>query len=382
MPSHCPKALRRIRWLLALLSTIFVANAVAAATRVMIVGDSTASSYPQSRYPRTGWGQVLDRFLVAELPVLNRAVSGRSTRSYVDEGYFASAMAELGAGDLLLIQFGHNDAKIEDPERYADSRVDYPAGLRRFIEAARSHGATPVLITPVARRVFDAALHAEDSHGDYDDAVRRLAQAEGVALIDLNRRSMDWLEALGAEASKAYYLHDPAIGLADDTHFHRRGAMAIACMVAGDLLSLGLITAEQTTRDTDCGVPANQRLRLANQAQPSLIEQADIIAQEQPGPHGGDGLSLGSSFFADAPGLAMAVRRRVLHQGASIGLHGHGKDEVYYIISGRAELTVDGRAHVVGPGTAILTRDGSSHSLRQLGTEDLSLLIVYGRSPP
>jgi lysophospholipase L1-like esterase/mannose-6-phosphate isomerase-like protein (cupin superfamily) len=353
-----------------------------AARQILIVGDSTASSYPQSRYPRTGWGQALEQFLSRDVQVVNRAVSGRSTRSYGDEGHFDAAMAELRADDLLLIQFGHNDAKREDPQRYADPMTDFPAGLRRFVDAARARGAIPVLLTPVARRAFDEHGHALDTHGDYDDAVRALARSADVALIDLGQRSMDWLEALGPEASKAYYLHDADIDRADDTHFHERGAVAIACMITGDLLALALIEPGQTTRDSDCGVPAGWSARHTQQRWPSLIEQSEVLAAVQPGPHGGNGISLGSPLFASAPELAIAVRRRVLHAGASIGVHGHGKDEIYYVISGRGELTLDGQAHLVGPGSAILTRDGSSHSLRQIGTEDLTLLIVYGRSAP
>ncbi|MGE4069941.1 MAG: GDSL-type esterase/lipase family protein [Lysobacterales bacterium] len=366
----------------ALVCSLCLCSAAAAARQVLIVGDSTASEYPQSRYPRTGWGQVLYRFLSDELHVLDRAVSGRSTRSYIAEGHADAAIAELHAGDLLLIQFGHNDEKQEDPTRYSDAAHDFPAGLQRFVDGARAHGATPVLITPVARRAFDAQGRAVDTHGDYDDAVRTLAASAGVALVDLTRRSMDWLEALGPEASKAYYLHDAAIGLADDTHFHERGAVAIACLVTADLIALNLIEAAQTRRDSDCGVPIDGYQRRSTQAHPSVLEHADVIAQVQPGPHGGNGITLGSALFQDAPALAFAVRRRVLHIGASIGVHGHGKDEVYYVISGQGELTLDGQPHRVQPGSAILTRDGSSHSLRQIGSEDLVLLIVYGRAPP
>jgi lysophospholipase L1-like esterase/mannose-6-phosphate isomerase-like protein (cupin superfamily) len=357
-------------------------SAAGAARQVLIVGDSTASEYPQSRYPRTGWGQVLNRFLTDELQVLNRAISGRSTRSYIAEGHADAAIAELQAGDLLLIQFGHNDEKHEDPARYADAAQGYPAGLRRFVDGARARGATPVLITPVARRAFAEQGAAADTHGDYDDAVRTLAASTGVALIDLTGRSMDWLEALGPDASKAYYLHDAAIGLADDTHFHERGAVAIACLVTADLIALNLIEARQTRRDSDCAASVGGPQGRAAQVHPSVLEHADVIAQVQPGPHGGNGITLGSALFQDTPGLAFAVRRRVLHTGASIGVHWHGKDEVYYVISGQGELTLDGQLHRVRPGSAILTRDGSSHSLRQIGSEGLVLLIVYGRAPP
>jgi lysophospholipase L1-like esterase/quercetin dioxygenase-like cupin family protein len=360
-----------------------VAQAAGAAPpqRLVIAGDSTASSYEPARHPRMGWGQVLDRFLAPGIDVLNRAVSGRSTRSYVDLGHFEPLAAELRPGDVLLIQFGHNDEKQEDPTRYTEPREAFPAGLRRFVEAARRAGARPVLLTPVARRRFDAQGRMVDTHGEYADAVRKLAAAESVPLVDLGRLSFDYFDALGPEASKAYFLHDPVLGLADDTHFSERGAVAVACLVAGGLIERGLLATTDLVRDADCGVPADHRERHAAQARPSLIEHQDRIAVVQPGPHGGHGMTIASPFFKEAPGFGFAVRRRVLRDGASIGLHAHGKDEVYYVLSGRGELSLDGELHTVVPGTAILTRDGSTHALRQVGSEDLAILIVYATTP-
>lgn len=345
--------------------------------RIVIAGDSTASSYEQSRHPRMGWGQVLDRFLVPEITVLNRAVSGRSTKSYVDLGHFDPLARELRPGDLLLIQFGHNDAKADDPLRYADPEIAYPAGLKRFIDAARQAGARPVLLTPVTRRYFDAAGRVTDHHGPYAAAMRTLATRERVPLLDLTKRSMDYVQALGPDASKAYYLHDPVIGLVDDTHFTERGALAMACIVSGGLIELGLLQTSDTRRDTSCAVPIDVDARKAAQTRPSIIEHEDRITVQQPGPHGGQGITTASPFFEGAEDFALAFRRRVLRDGASIGLHAHGRDEVYYVLSGRGELVLDGKVHVLVPGMAVLTRDGSTHALRQIGTEALAILIVY-----
>lgn len=365
-----------------LLLVCFLAPAplhAAAVERLVIAGDSTASSYPPARHPRTGWGQVLGEFL--DLPVENRAISGRSTRSYADEGHLAALGETLRSGDLLLIQFGHNDQKADDPRRYAEPRHDFPAGLRRMLALARERGATPVLLTPVARREFDAEGRVRDTHGDWAAAVRRLAGEESVPLIDLDAASRRWLQALGVDGSLAYYLHEPAIALADNTHFHRRGALAIACLVADALTAQQLVPAERKRRDTDCGVPADAAAPARPQAHPSLIEHLDLGALLQPGPHGGDGPTIASPLFTSAPGLALALRRRVLLPGASIGLHAHGKDEIYLVLAGHGELTLDGQRHLLGPGHAVLTRDGSTHSLRQTGSEPLQLLIVFGKAP-
>lgn len=349
--------------------------------RIFVAGDSTASSYGADRWPRTGWGQVLAQWFGPEVAVHNHAVSGRSTLSYRDLGHEATLLAALGTGDVLLIQFGHNDQKQDDPARYTDPQQAFPAGLRRLLEQARARGARPVLITPVARRQFDAAGVAQDTHGAYAEAVRAVAVDTRTPLIDLGQRSLDALNQLGPEASKAYYLHDPVSGLADDTHFHVRGALLMACLVVDGLRQHGLLENITLQRDADCGVPADQSARRAAQVRPSVIQHAGALERAQPGPHGGHGPTIAAPFFADQPDLDLIFRQRTLRAGGSIGLHAHGKDEIYYVVSGRGELTLDGKASVLTPGHAVLTRDGSTHSLRQIGSEDLVILIVY-RKPP
>ncbi len=115
----------------------------------------------------------------------------------------------------------------------------------------------------------------------------------------------------------------------------------------------------------------------------SVIQHDADVAVSQPGPYNGGGQSTGHAFFKDAPNPEIGFRKRVLHPGAAIGYHLHDGsepglgDEVYYIVSGHGELTLDGKKQEIGPGTAILTRLGSSHGLRQLGSEDLVILMAW-----
>jgi quercetin dioxygenase-like cupin family protein len=109
----------------------------------------------------------------------------------------------------------------------------------------------------------------------------------------------------------------------------------------------------------------------------SYVEDETTIAVAQPGPHEGTGTTTAYPFFADADDLGFVFRKRALHPGASIGEHVNDKDEVYYVLSGRGELTLQGAVREVGPGDAVLTRDGDSHALRQLGDEDLVILVLY-----
>ena len=113
----------------------------------------------------------------------------------------------------------------------------------------------------------------------------------------------------------------------------------------------------------------------------SYVQQARDIAIEQPGPHEGSGTTTAYPFFEDAGGFDIVFRQRALHPGASIGEHRNDKDEIYYVLSGRGELLLDGRRREVAAGDAVLTRDGSTHALFQRGEEDLVIIVVYRKRP-
>jgi len=350
------------------------------AHRVFIAGDSTASAYGPERAPRTGWGQALPGFLDKTWEVRNHAQSGRSSRSFIEQGWLEGIAMELRKGDVLLIQFGHNDEKVEDPARYNEPLHDFPQWLMRYVALAREHGATPILVTPVARREFDNR-QLLDTHGLYAQAVRDLAAREHVGLIDLTASSMDWLRALGDGPSKAFYMHVPEQDQADDTHFQASGATAVACLVVAGWKRLDPSLQAQVVRDTDCGARPTALADLEAQAHPSSVIDEHGLAAPQPGPHGGTGETTAYPFFADAADVPFIFRKRVLHRGASTGLHQHDKDEIYYVLAGHGIYTLDGKTHEVHAGSAMLTRPGSTHSIRQDGDEDLQLLIMYRRDP-
>ena len=109
----------------------------------------------------------------------------------------------------------------------------------------------------------------------------------------------------------------------------------------------------------------------------SMIQHDADVAKEEPGTHNGGGQTIGYSFFAKAPGLPFVFRKRALHPGSGIGLHTQTEDEVYYVLSGKGEMILDGERVEMTRGTAILTRTGSSHSTKQVGSEDLVIIITY-----
>lgn len=213
---------------------------------IHLIGDSTMSTYPDDYYPRMGWGQVLDTLFNAEVAVNNRAVSGQSTRSFISRGHWASVIEQIREDDYLFIQFGHNDQKQDNPEKYAAAEGEFQDNLRLFVRVARQKGCHPVLLTPVTRRRFRNGV-PYSSHEGYPEAVRHVAEEEKVPLIDLHTRSLNELATLGPEGSKALYLwldsgryaHWPQ-GQRDDTHFSEYGALQVSRWAAEAIVDLNL----------------------------------------------------------------------------------------------------------------------------------------------
>ena len=199
-------------------------------TTIHLMGDSTmAEKDLTGGNPERGWGMMLPNFVDDSFQVVNYAQNGRSTKSFIDRGLWDKVYDALQPGDYVFIQFGHNDAKADDPERYAPAFGAYQDNLRRFIRGAREKGATPVLLTPVARRWFKDGKLDRNCHTDYPAAMKQVADEMGVTLLDITTASLDWLESLGDEASKAYFMI--STGKDDNTHTIARGARKVTELV-------------------------------------------------------------------------------------------------------------------------------------------------------
>ena len=204
---------------------------------IYIIGDSTVDD---NQPPFRGWGWALPEFVREGVAVHNHALSGRSSRSFREEGLFLPVEKALAAGDLLLIQFGHNDEK--DDERHTDPDTTFPQELWRYCETALNRGAQPVLLTPVCRRFFvgpDSMLY---THGEYPRAVRQLAAAKGLPLCDLKKDSRDLYLSLGEEKTAELFVRlspgehpDFPDGHDDKTHFNAFGAREICKLVVKEL---------------------------------------------------------------------------------------------------------------------------------------------------
>ena len=218
---------------------------------VFLAGDSTCAGKDAAAAPEAGWGMALPFFLDGSLAVDNRAVNGRSSRSFVEEGRLREILAVIRPGDRLLVQFGHNDAK--DDDRHTDPWAGYQRYLRHHLDGARQRGARPVLLTPVERRRFDGAGNAVPTHGKYPDAVRALARQESVPLVDIQALTAAYWQRLGAAATKGYF--NWAAGNRDDTHLQPAGAIVVARLVARGLAAVGELSPGQVRR-LDQDVPA------------------------------------------------------------------------------------------------------------------------------
>lgn len=201
---------------------------------VYLAGDSTCANKAADRRPETGWGEMLQQYFdPAKVIVDNRALNGRSTKSFVDEGKWQALIDSVKKGDFVFIEFGHNDEKKDKPAIYA-SPEDYKANLIRFIHETRAKGATPVLLTPVSRRKFESGVPAK-THGEYPGVVKAVGMEQSVAVIDMETKSASVQARYGDEGSKILFLQlkpggNPNYpkGVEDNTHFNPKGADEMA----------------------------------------------------------------------------------------------------------------------------------------------------------
>jgi pectinesterase len=181
--------------------------------------------------PERGWGMMFQNYLDDGAKVVNYAKNGRSTKSFIDNGDWASVCEAVQPGDWVFIQFGHNDSKESDSTRFAAAFGAYQDNLRRFVSDVRAKGGNPVLLTPVARRWFKENGLDRNCHGDYPAAMKQVAAETGTPLLDATTATLDWLEGLGDEASKPYFMI--STGKNDNTHTVACGARKVTEIVCG-----------------------------------------------------------------------------------------------------------------------------------------------------
>lgn len=233
--------MKRLLLLLALVGAM-TATAAERPTHVYLIGDSTcANKKLEKQNPERGWGHLFRAFFDEEVVVENHAMNGRSTKSFREEGRWEPIYNGMQAGDYVLIQFGHNDEKVDRPKVGSVPEV-FAENLRRYVRETREKGGTPILLTPIARRHFTEEGVLKKTHGVYPDAVRRVAEEEQVPLLEMEQLTERWLTELGDVPSRNYFVWVEAgtsplypDGREDNTHLNVRGAHVVARMVAAEL---------------------------------------------------------------------------------------------------------------------------------------------------
>src|SRR5690606_17924438 len=168
------------------------------------------SDKPNLAYPERGWGQLLPEVLLPQLKVTNHAANGRSTRRFLNEGRWQLLLSELAKGDYVLVQFGHNDSKVSDPERFADADTDYQSFLKQFIAQVQAKGATPMLASSICRRNFASDGTLKRDLANYANAAAKVATETKVSFFDLQQLSCDFWQQLGPANSQPYFIQVPA----------------------------------------------------------------------------------------------------------------------------------------------------------------------------
>ena len=218
---------------------------------LFLAGNSTVVD--QDEEPWASWGQMIPRFFDASVCIANYAESGECADTFIRAGRLKKALSQMSPGDYKFIEFGHNDQKQKGAGRGA--YYSFSTALKTFIDEVRMRGGFPVLLTPTRRRMFRNG-RIENTHADYPEAIRQVAEREQVPLIDLQEMTRVLFETLGEEGSKKAFVHYPAgtypgqtKALADNTHFNPYGAYEIARCVIEGIRQSGLPLIEHLRED-------------------------------------------------------------------------------------------------------------------------------------
>lgn len=235
-----------MKFLIAAFSVLFLSVSASAQKSLIVVylaGDSTMAQKAEDKRPETGWGEFLQRhFDESKVKIENHAQNGRSTKSFIAEGRWQAIVDKLKKGDYVFIEFGHNDEKLDKPNVGAKAFGEYRENLVRMVKDVRAKKANPILLTPVMRRRFDENGNFVDTHGEYPDAVRKVAAELNVPQIDMHRLSEKLLIDCGVENSRKLFLQlktgenkNYPKGIEDNTHFNEKGAEEMAKLAVAEI---------------------------------------------------------------------------------------------------------------------------------------------------
>ena len=211
-------------------------------TTIYLVGDSTVASFNDVTYyyPRYGYGTMLSQYLSPKAEVVNLALSGRSSKSYLVESNYQNLKSSLKENDYLLIGFGHNDEKNDDPTRFSSANGSLTEEgsfkynlYNYYIKLAEEKSATPILVTPIVRANSKDDYTGSSAHitayGDYRQAICELGEEVGVTVLDLTTATKNLYEEVRYdEAIKFHAWTTSNSASVDTTHLNIYGAKMVA----------------------------------------------------------------------------------------------------------------------------------------------------------
>lgn len=202
---------------------------------IYLAADSTVRDYDVSQWPQAGWGQFITDYLTDKVVIENHAVGGKSSKTFITESLLDPIIDTIQEGDYLFIQFGHNDSTKDRPERYTEAYEDYKIYLQQYIDSARAKKAIPILITPVTILHYVNHEFLMD-FGDYCNAMKEVAEENDVFIIDLMKKSIDYLTSIGYDCAKELFMI--AVNGTDCIHFTNKGAKEMARLVCHGIKEL------------------------------------------------------------------------------------------------------------------------------------------------
>ncbi len=212
-------------------------SGVLAAGKIILVGDSTMADYSgkyrTEQRPRFGWGEKLAQFCRDDVQVVDLAVPGLSTRSFMEQKHWEKALKQIQKGDYVIIQFGHNDGSHYAKNAHFCPPEQFVVNETRMVAEVRAKGGIPILLSTTVPYKMDKATGEKKI--SYGNAARQVAKKENVAFLDIREKMISKLAEMGEEKSRGLFMifapgEDPKFpkGLDDKIHLREAGAELVA----------------------------------------------------------------------------------------------------------------------------------------------------------
>ncbi len=223
---------RFLQFCLILIALTLMSNDSPTKVTLWMIGDSTMAYKKPERAPESGWGEAMKEKFQDNVIVKNHAASGRSTKSFIDEGRWKQVIDSIQKGDYLIIQFGHNDQKPKE-DRHTVPFASFNDNLELFVKQAQAKGALPIICSSIVRRHFNAEGKLIDTHGDYIAASKAAAEQMKVPYVDMNEITKIAVEQLGIDLSKEWYTFTKS--KSDSTHLSIKGSSLVADLFLAEI---------------------------------------------------------------------------------------------------------------------------------------------------